>query len=359
MSTPRKLVNSSDSQSASSAEQKSFNALTSSYSAGVKRAYVKNGALSIFMKEGYMGEVAIQGLRAAECVTDIQYGHRDNANHSAWHKSKKDFEIMHSHVLKTTGDKITPEEFKCILDGFVGYGRSYDFQIKFYNRTSTYTQDQCFYIDPTLKILDPMDHAHLLKKYEEYYHGEKLTPGQNESLFAEIQTNMSELYSAVSVRMDEGSKALALAFFNTFLHKYIKPFLIDKSNYSNTKVAWGCEVLSSAFSLALSHSPLQVGFGFILRNTIKPAFLKVGIDVTTAEYLANQLSTLAAITEDPTRLAQLGVNISFAHMGESMAHRLIKQLPKLRKEPAITHTVANEVVANEIPEGLRKRNSRL
>lgn len=355
MSTTRKSIN----DPAQSANSKSFDTVTTSYSAGIKRVYLKNKALSIFMKNDHMGNVAMGGLRADECITDLKYGHRQDTNHATWHKSKKDFEINHSHILKTNGEIVTPTEFKCILDGFVHFGMGYNYQIKSYNMTSTYTQDQCILIDPSSKILDPMDYERLLKKYEDFYYGTQLTAEQKANLLEEIQTKMNELSASVSVRMDEGLKALALAFFNTVLHKYVKPFLIDKANGNNNTVAWGCEVLSSAFTLALSHSPLKVGFGFMLRNTIKPALLKVGIDVSTAESLLNQLSIVAAITEDPTQLAQLGINISFAETGKNLAYNLIKQLPKLRQEPAINNASANTDIVSEIPEGLRKRNVRM
>jgi len=336
-----------------------FDALTTTLSSGVKRLYLKNNALSIFMNEGFLGDKSMDGVRAHECVNDFRFGYRHDANHSQWHRSKKDFELMHTHIIKNNAEIVSPDELKCMLDNIMRFDKGFKSQMKSYNQTISYTYDECVLVDSSKQMLTKEDHEYLLQKYSDFYYGKKQTPEQQETIATEIDAKLNEVNNTVSLRIEESAKAVALSFFNTLLHNYLKPYLINKPNSDYKKITWACEILNTAFNLALSHSPLQAGYAFILRNTIKLASLKIGIDTSTAESLANQLSTLVAITQDPLQLVQLGMNASFANLGQSIAYGLIRNLPKLRSEPAIEAEVptVKDKIPQEVHQGLRQRKS--
>ncbi len=338
-----------------------FNALTTSFSAGLKRLYFKNNALSMFMDPSYYGEVVSRGLRTEECIAEFKYGHRDDPDHRSWHKSENDFEISHSHIISANNEKMQPAELQCILDNIIRFDKGQKYYHKLYNISYAPSSTETTRLDPEKVALTVEDRNYILEKYTEFYNY-KGTSEQEEKLAAEVTQQLDILNESITIRrsdinksLDEIGKSVFQAFFSTLLNHYLKPYFISKSSFKPANITWACDIVNSACKLALTQSPMQTGFSYVLEKAIKSALLKLGIDLTTTEALVTNLGTITAITENPSQLIQLGLNSCAASVGQNAAYAIIRQLPKLKEEPAVEKSSGTSVEVNTT-NGLRKRS---
>lgn len=329
-----------------------FDALTSRSSKGVRRAYFNNNVLSMFVGNTFYGSLASQNIRAEECLNNfIDYGHRDDKDHDSWHKNKKDFEIDHTHIMKD--GILLPEEFQCLLDNIMRFQKGFKYRIKKNNLTTIETEDQCIDVSNPI-ILSQSDYDHFMKKYSAFYE-DNLPVKEKEKIENDIHSKLDQMSVQVVIKLDEAAKAAAHSFFTTLFLHYLKPYLIYNKGFDNTKMTWACEMISAAFDTLLTASPIKAGFDFLIRNTMKAVLLKIGIDVSAANKMAERMGTLAAITENPTALVQLCFNYTLTQIGQDAAYAVIHALPKLKEEPKNIVTNTNDAILHQSTRGLTRR----
>lgn len=130
-----------------------------------------------------------------------------------------------------------------------------------------------------------------------------------------------------------GAKTFAHVFLTTFLDRYIRPYLIDKYNNPH-KVSWIIEIIKTSITFALVLSLFGTTLDIIIRNGLRVALKKYGMDDDSVETIVNRVCGAVAFTQDPLSLVALGINDTAGDAAQKAVYHLIHQLPKLKYEPA-------------------------
>lgn len=340
-SNPQENHQNTNSQTISKAtNMNKFSAYTTRSSA-VRKAYVNSNVLSIFADDSYFGNLVLnEAIVAEECLSDFRFGKQTHKNHDQWHKNKKDFEVSHSHFVTKNKKPPTPDEFQCLLDNIMRFQKGYPKLMQKYNSkinlTHYDTGRECVNLKE-MSLLTQADRDHLLKEYNRFYFNEDLSNAEKDQLEKEIQSHLDNLNQNILESLGEAGKSFLHSFLNTIVHRYIKPSLITQNQFNYKNVVWACDIMTAAIDLALTRSPFSAGFDIFLRNIIKPALLKIGVNVYRAEAIAERLTTALTITQNPLSLIHMTMNYSMADLGARSAYAVIHALPKLKDEPKASH----------------------
>ncbi len=148
------------------------------------------------------------------------------------------------------------------------------------------------------------------------------------------------------------AKGFALSFFDTLLHNYAIPYLLDfgvkrsvaLSFEKVASVGIKCAVLS--VPNAMLSTAFQSALSFSLDQT--------AINKNTAERLSTVLSVGISVATDPANILTIPAGITGAAAGERAARLLIKQLPKFKIEPDTTSQVEKLTKNQQANNGLRQ-----
>jgi|GEM_PF-6659543 hypothetical protein len=314
---------------------------TSDQSLGISRVYTKSKALSMFVRESQFGQLTFSGaLRPDICFhDDFRFVHREDADHDDYHKSKDDFEIDHTHILKgkTKHQEMKEGDVKCIIDHI----KQFESQIGI----CTDGENEC--------VLATQDAEKITRRYNQYLRQKKRA--------ANLDLAAEKLYSELQNKCIAGGKSFVTAFLSTFLDKYIVPCLINQGIHYKT-AARCSEALKSAIVLGLSNSMMQTALDFIIRNAIEKLLTTLGMNPRYIEKITTEIGTVVAFTSNPFSLINLAINSTSAAAGQIAAYQLIHALPKLKSEPRentsslrfFSGSTATEAVAVE---GAKQRSS--
>lgn len=148
----------------------------------------------------------------------------------------------------------------------------------------------------------------------------------------QLQLMADKLCDEMEGRCIFGAKTFAHVFLTTFLDKYIRPYLIDEYNNPH-KVSWIIEIIKTSITFALVFSLFSTTLDIIIRNGLRTALKKYGMDDDSVETIANRVCGAVAFTQDPLSLVELGINDSAGNAAQYAAYHLIHKLPKLKFEP--------------------------
>lgn len=291
-----------------------INIQLSKKSLGVSNVYTKNKALSLFANNNDYGKQFWQSFETMNCFNgDVRYVHRDDEDHDKYHRSSRDYEIDHTHILK--GQRVHQEMSGDDVDCIIKHIKKHDLSIS----NCKDGQTNC--------IITDRDANRIVEGYKNY-----LSRGTRSK---ELDAAVNRIYSEFEARYIAGTKSFAQSFATTLLDRYMTPFLINQGVQRQT-ASWSMEIAKSTLTLALSSSLSHTAYDAIIRNVLQPIFNKLGINSHYIEKIFNTVGTVAAFTNNPLSLIELGVNGSAAAAGQVAAYTLIHALPKLKSEPIVS-----------------------
>ncbi|VVC76382.1 hypothetical protein AQUSIP_16940 [Aquicella siphonis] len=308
---------------------------TSVNSKGIKKAYMRNNALTLFTHESNAGEMVFSGaLRPDLCFKgNFRFGHREDTDHDSFHKSKADFEQEHTHIIKgkTSPEHMNENDVRCILKHI----KQFEAQIGLCNGERT----DC--------LLSQDDADAINKAHEKYLRQQRRAP--------RLAAAAEKMYSELESHCIKGAQSFSLAFLHTLLDKYIRPLMITQG-YKNA--TWCVEAAKSSITLLLSSSITHTAMDAIIRNTLSPVLEHLGLNPRYIEKITTEIGAIAAFLNNPLSAIEWSITGSAAALGQASAYQIIRALPKLKAEPAISHTDTQTPVKSA-PEhaGLRKRFS--
>lgn len=304
-------------------------------SRGIKKAYMRNRALTMFADESNFGDLVFQGaLRPDLCFGDnYRFAHREDSDHDSFHKSRADFEQEHTHIIKgkTSPQTMGEKDLKCIFE-----------HIKKFEKEIGVCKDE-----QTDCLLSKEDADAIVSQHAKYLKQQRRVPRLTEAA--------EKLYSELETHCITGAKTFAQAFIHTLMDKYIRPLMITKG-YKNA--TWAVEAAKSSITLLLSSSITHTVLDSVIRNLLSSVLTKLGLNTNYIEKIVTEIGAIATFLNNPLSMIEWGVTGSAAAAGQAAAYQIIRNLPKLKVDPPVNVKGKHEAVIVSraaASEGLRRR----
>lgn len=306
----------------------------------VKKVYVHNKALTIFIEENEIADAAYDVIvNTDHCYENgFRFVYQDEADHASAHQSPADYQQGHTHILKNQKaphQLLSPKNLKCVLNDLKEFEK--------YHGLCKDGKTECAITDIDIQKIET--------NFAEYIRVSKLKK-------PDINAAADAICAELESRLKFGAKTFTHIFLMTFLDKYIKPYLIDKFN-DPQKANMAVDIIRTGITFALVESLFRAALSVTISTGLKVALTAYGMDREQVNIIVNRIASVLAFTENPLSLVDIGITDTAAEIGQKAAYAAIHSLPKLRIEPEIEEGPGHigNIPNAPVVSGLRRRNA--